>query len=275
MTTRKRKPAVAARVAPVAAEFPVVGIGASAGGLAAIEEFLAAMPTGNPLGMAIVLVQHLDPDHKSLLLDLVKRYTHMEVAWAEDGMEVRSGCAYVMPPNKDMALVGGVLRLVEPEAPRGQRLPIDYFFRSLAADQRERAVCIVLSGTGSDGVIGLRAVKGEGGMVMAQQPDTAGYDGMPRNAIATGDTKTLSSLRGIGKKTAERLVVELKDKVGAAAGSAGSPPVISDPKQADAAAALVSLGYKPADAQKAIAAVADKDATVEELVRAALRGAGN
>ena len=96
-----------------------------------------------------------------------------------------------------------------------------------------------------------------------------------RNAIATGDTKTLSSLRGIGKKTAERLVVELKDKVGAAAGSAGSPPVISDPKQADAAAALVSLGYKPADAQKAIAAVADKDATVEELVRAALRGAGN
>ncbi len=186
MTTRKRKPAVAARVAPVAAEFPVVGIGASAGGLAAIEEFLAAMPTGNPLGMAIVLVQHLDPDHKSLLLDLVKRYTHMEVAWAEDGMEVRSGCAYVMPPNKDMALVGGVLRLVEPEAPRGQRLPIDYFFRSLAADQRERAVCIVLSGTGSDGTLGVRAVKGEGGMAIAQTPGTAAYDGMPRSAIATG-----------------------------------------------------------------------------------------
>ena len=168
------------------ASFPVVGIGASAGGLAAIEEFLAAMPSGESLGMAFVLVQHLDPDHKSLLLDLVKRYTHMEVAWAEDGMEVRSGCAYVMPPNKDMALVGGRLVLVEPEAPRGQRLPIDYFFRSLAADQRERAVCIVLSGTGSDGTLGLRAIKGEGGMAIAQSPDSAGYDGMPRSAIATG-----------------------------------------------------------------------------------------
>ena len=93
-----------------------------------------------------------------------------------------------------------------------------------------------------------------------------------RNAIAAGDTKTLSSLRGIGKKTAERLVVELKDKVGAVTGPTGRAPITSDPKLADAAAALVSLGYKPADAQKAVAAVADKGATVEELVRAALRG---
>jgi len=183
---RKRAAAAAAKSAAAAADFPVVGIGASAGGLAAIEEFLAAMPSGESLGMAFVLVQHLDPDHKSMLLDLVKRYTHMEVAWAEDGMEVRPSCAYVMPPNKDMALVGGRLVLVDPEAPRGQRLPIDYFFRSLAADQRERAVCIVLSGTGSDGTLGLRAIKGEGGMAIAQSPDTAGYDGMPRSAIATG-----------------------------------------------------------------------------------------
>jgi two-component system CheB/CheR fusion protein len=136
--------------------------------------------------MAFVLVQHLDPDHKSLLLDLVKRYAHIEVAWAEDGMEVRSGHAYIMPPNKDMALVGGRLVLVKPAAPRGQRLPIDYFFRSLAADQHERAVCIVLSGAGSDGALGLRAVKGEGGMAIAQTPETAGYDSMPRSAIATG-----------------------------------------------------------------------------------------
>ena len=166
--------------------FPVVGIGASAGGLAAIEEFLAAMPTDGSLGMAFVIVQHLDPDHESLLLDLVKRYTSIDVAWAEDGMEVRSGCAYVMPPNKDMALMGGRLCLVKPEAPRGRRLPIDFFFRSLAADLRERAVCIVLSGTGSDGTLGLRAIKGEGGMAIAQTPETAGYDGMPRSAIATG-----------------------------------------------------------------------------------------
>ncbi|MEI7815444.1 MAG: chemotaxis protein CheB, partial [Coriobacteriia bacterium] len=166
--------------------FPVVGIGASAGGLAAIEEFLAAMPADKPLNMAFVLVQHLDPDHKSILLDLVKRYTSMEVEWAKNGMEVRAGCAYVMPPNRDMALVGGRLVLSEPEAPRGLRLPIDTFFRSLAADQHERAVCIVLSGTGSDGTLGVRAIKGEGGMAIAQSPDSAGYDGMPQSAISTG-----------------------------------------------------------------------------------------
>ena len=191
--TRKRKPPQTEKASPpVAASaaaaglFPVVGIGASAGGLAAIEEFLTAMPDGDSPSMAIVIVQHLDPDHKSLLLDLVERYTRMHVAWAEDGMEVRPGHAYVMPPNKDMALVGGLLRLAEPEAPRGQRLPIDHFFRSLATDQRERAVCIVLSGTGSDGTLGLRAVKGEGGMAIVQIPETAAYDGMPRAAIATG-----------------------------------------------------------------------------------------
>ena len=176
----------ASKKAATPRDFPVVGIGASAGGLAAIEEFLAAMPAGDSLGMALVLVQHLDPDHKSLLLDLVRRYTQIEVAWAEDGMEVRPGCAYVMPPNKDMALVDGHLVLLDPEAPRGQRLPIDHFFRSLAADQHERAVCVVLSGTGSDGTLGLRAVKGEGGMAIVQTPESAGYDGMPRSAISTG-----------------------------------------------------------------------------------------
>ncbi len=189
MTTRKRKGTSrkdTSHEAPSASAFPVVGIGASAGGLAAIEELLAALPADEPLGIALVLVQHLDPDHKSLLLDLVQKYTHVEVAWAEDGMEVRPGCAYVIPPNKDMALEGGRLRLVEPEAPRGMRLPIDHFFRSLAADQHERAVCIVLSGTGSDGTLGVRAVKGEGGMAIAQTPESAAYDGMPRSAIATG-----------------------------------------------------------------------------------------
>ena len=185
-----RRPAAkrARRSTPASApeSFPVVGIGASAGGLAAIEEFLAALPTDGYLGMAFVLIQHLDPDHKSLLLDLVRQYTSMPVAWATDDAEVVPAHFYVMPPNKDVAIMGGHLRLMDPEAPRGRRLPIDGFFRSLAQDCGDRAVCIVLSGTGSDGVIGLRAVKGEGGMVMAQQPDTAGYDGMPRNAIATG-----------------------------------------------------------------------------------------
>jgi two-component system CheB/CheR fusion protein len=166
--------------------FPVVGIGASAGGLAAFEAFFSAMPADTDPGMAFVLVQHLAPDHKSILTELVKRYTRMQVFEVEDGMVVQPNCAYIIPPNHDMAFLNGTLQLLEPSSPRGHRLPIDFFFRSLAQDQRERAVCIVLSGTGSDGTLGVRAVKGEGGMAMAQNPESTEYDGMPRSAIATG-----------------------------------------------------------------------------------------
>ena len=166
--------------------FPVVGIGASAGGLAAIEAFFSAVPEEVEGGMAFVLVQHLAPDHKSMLSDLVKRYTSMKVSEVEDGMEVQPGCTYIIPPNCDLTVFKGRLDLQEPTAPRGQRLPIDSFFRSLAQDLGERAVCIVLSGTGSDGMLGVRAVKGEGGMVMVQSPESTEYDGMPRSAIATG-----------------------------------------------------------------------------------------
>ena len=172
--------------APSEIAFPVVGIGASAGGLAAIEKFLAAMPPDTESGMAFVIVQHLDPDHKSILLDLVKKYTRMQAFKIEDGMQVQPNCVYVIPPNKDLAFLHGRLHLMEPGAPRGLRLPIDFFFRSLAQDRHERAICIVLSGTGSDGTLGLKAVKGEGGMAMAQTPESAGYDGMPGSAIATG-----------------------------------------------------------------------------------------
>ena len=166
--------------------FPVVGIGASAGGLAAIEKFLAAMPPDTESGMAFVLVQHLDPDHKSILLDIVKKFTRMQAFIVEDGVEVQPNCVYVIPPNKDLAFLHGRLHLMEPGAPRGLRLPIDFFFRSLAQDRHERAICIVLSGTGTDGTLGLKAIKGEGGMAMAQTPESAAYDGMPRSAIATG-----------------------------------------------------------------------------------------
>ncbi|MBI5583290.1 MAG: PAS domain-containing protein [Deltaproteobacteria bacterium] len=166
--------------------FPIVGIGASAGGLAAFEAFFSAMPAAVDPGMAFVLVQHLAPDHKSILTELIKRYTRMQVYEVEDGMEVRPNCAYIIPPNRDMALLHGRLYLSEPLASRGLRLPIDFFFRSLAQDQHERAICIVLSGTGSDGTLGLRAVKGEGGLVMVQNPESTPYDGMPRSAIATG-----------------------------------------------------------------------------------------
>ncbi|MCK9195535.1 MAG: PAS domain-containing protein [Syntrophales bacterium] len=170
------------------AGFPIVGIGASAGGLAAFEAFFSAMPTDTDPGMAFVLVQHLAPDHKSILVDLVRRYTRMQVYEVEDGMAVQPNCTYIIPPNRDMAFLNGALQLLEQTSPRGMRLPIDFFFRSLAQDQRERAICIVLSGTGSDGTQGVRAIKGEGGMVMAQNPESAEYDGMPRSAIATGLT---------------------------------------------------------------------------------------
>ena len=171
---------------PTGARFPVVGIGASAGGLAAFEAFFSAMPVGADPGMAFVLVQHLAPDHKSILSDLIRRYTRMQVFEVEDGMVVRPNCAYIIRPNCDMAFLNGALQLLEPAAPRGQRLPIDFFFRSLAQDQHERAIGIVLSGTGSDGSQGVRAIKGAGGMVMVQNAASTEFDGMPRSAIATG-----------------------------------------------------------------------------------------
>ena len=168
------------------AAFPIVGIGASAGGLAAFEAFFSGMPTAADPGMAFVLVQHLAPDHKSILTELIRRYTRMQVFEVENGMVVQPNCAYIIPPNRDMAFLNGALQLLEPAAPRGQRLPIDFFFRSLAQDQHERAIGIVLSGTGSDGTLGVRAIKGEGGMAMAQTPATTDYNGMPSSAIATG-----------------------------------------------------------------------------------------
>jgi two-component system CheB/CheR fusion protein len=147
--------------------FPIVGIGASAGGLAAFETFFSAMPADIGSDMAFVLVQHLAPDYKSILSELVRRYTRMQVLEVEDGMMVKANCVYIIPPNRDMAYLNGTLQLLEPQAPRVRRLPIDFFFRSLAQDQHERAIGIVLSGTGSDGTIGVRDIKEEGGMVMA------------------------------------------------------------------------------------------------------------
>lgn len=166
--------------------FPIVGIGASAGGLSAFEAFFSGMPADSDPGMAFVLVQHLAPDHKSILAELIRRYTRMQVFEVEDGMPVRVNCAYIIPPNFDMAFLNGTLQLLEPSEPRGRRLPIDFFFRSLAQDQHQLAIGIVLSGTGSDGTLGVRAIKGEAGMVMAQSPETTEFDGMPRSAIATG-----------------------------------------------------------------------------------------
>jgi two-component system, chemotaxis family, CheB/CheR fusion protein len=167
-------------------DFPIVGIGASAGGLAALEAFFSAMPADRDPGMAFVLVQHLAPDHQSVLHELIARRTRMKVVQVEDGMRVERNCVYVIPPNRDMTLSDGQLQLTERDTPRGQRLPIDSFFRSLAQDQQARAICVVLSGTASDGTHGLRMIKGEGGMAMVQDPETTEYRGMPESAIATG-----------------------------------------------------------------------------------------
>ena len=190
-TDTDQAPTIGTAIEPSAASsasagsFPVVGIGASAGGLAAFEDFFSGMPELTLPGMAFVLVQHLAPDHESLLTDLIRRYTSMQVFEIEDGMVVQVNCAYIIPPGRDVAFLNGTLQLLEPTAPRGQRLPIDFFFRSLAQDQLERAIGIVLSGTGSDGTLGVRAIKGAGGMVIAQIPASTEFDGMPRSAIAT------------------------------------------------------------------------------------------
>ena len=164
--------------------FPIVGIGASAGGLEALEQFLRRVPVRS--GMAVVIVQHLDPTHKGLMPELLQRATGMKVIQVKDRTKVRPDCVYVIPPNKDMSILHGVLHLLEPAVPHGLRLPIDFFLRSLAQDQQERSIGVILSGMGSDGTLGLRAIKEKAGVALVQEPATAKFDGMPRSAIDAG-----------------------------------------------------------------------------------------
>ena len=167
-----------------AAGFPIVGLGASAGGLEALEQFFRQVPADS--GLAFVVVQHLDPTHKGILPELLQRGTGLKVVQVRDRTPVRRDCIYVIPPNKDMSLLHGVLHLLVPTAPRGLRLPIDFFFRSLALDQHERGVGVILSGMGADGTPGLRAIKEQAGVALVQAPATAKFDGMPRSAIDAG-----------------------------------------------------------------------------------------
>jgi two-component system CheB/CheR fusion protein len=165
-------------------DFSIVGIGASAGGLEAFEAFFGACPADT--GMAFVLVPHLDPDHHSLLTEILQRCTRMPVAQALDQVQVEPDHIYIIPPNREMTILNGALQLALPDHVRGQRLPIDSFLRSLADDQAEHAIGIILSGTASDGTLGLRAILGVGGVCMVQTPATAKYDGMPQSAIKAG-----------------------------------------------------------------------------------------
>jgi two-component system CheB/CheR fusion protein len=163
---------------------PVIGLGASAGGLQAFTDFFEAMPDKS--GMAFVAVHHVSPDHKSLMADLLSKHTNMTVELAVDHTVVKPDHVYIIPPKEFLLIENGILRLIAPLEPRGLRLPIDLFFRSLAADQQQKAVAIILSGTGSDGSAGIRSIKENGGMVLVQDPKDATHDGMPRSAIATG-----------------------------------------------------------------------------------------
>src|SRR3989475_12865418 len=162
----------------------IVGVGASAGGLEAFEQLLAALPEDS--GMAFVLVQHLDPKHESILSDLLARSTKMPVIEVMQGMTVEPDHIYVIPPNAGMSISKGVLHLTTLSPDRARRMPIDLFLRSLAEDQQGRAIGVILSGTASDGTLGLQAIKAHGGMTFAQDDASAKYSAMPRSAIAAG-----------------------------------------------------------------------------------------
>lgn len=163
---------------------PVVGIGASAGGLEALREMLT--PAQRPTGLAFVVVQHLDPNHESMLAELLDRATALEVLQSAGGERIEADKVYIIPPGRGLAIRDGVLELTDFAQRRGMRRPIDDFFQSLAGDQQSNAACVILSGTGADGTTGLRAIKENGGVAVVQQPQSARYDGMPLSAVGTG-----------------------------------------------------------------------------------------
>src|SRR6266851_510058 len=166
-------------------DFPVVGLGASAGGLEALYKLFDALPPGT--GMAFVLIQHLDPTHKSMMVGLLAGHTSMKVLEAAEDMPIEPDHVYLIPPGVYLSIRAGAFRLTKPRERHGARMPFDFFLRSLAEDCGERAVCAVLSGTGADGSLGLTAIHDKGGIVIVQDPKDAAHDGMPRSAIMTGD----------------------------------------------------------------------------------------
>ncbi|HEX2962475.1 MAG: chemotaxis protein CheB [Bacteroidota bacterium] len=216
-------------------QFPVVGIGASAGGLEALEQFFTNVNQDS--GMAFVVIQHLDPNYKGMMPELLQRFTPMHVLQAKDGLRTKPNTVYVIPPNKSMSVLNRTLHLFAPVEKRGLRLPIDYFFSSLADDLQEKSIGIVLSGMGSDGATGLRSIKEKGGIVLVQDPAAAKYSGMPRSAIeavvadfvAPADelagklqaffkharaVNSISTPEGIGKNALEKIIILLRAQTG-------------------------------------------------------------
>jgi len=161
--------------------FPIVAIGCSAGGLETLALFFSNVPENT--NMAFIIIQHLDPNHKGMMPELLQRMTSMTVFQVTDDLKVKPNCVYVIPPNKSMSILNGTLYLFAAVETHGIRLPIDIFFRSLANDQQEKSIGIIFSGMGSDGSIGIKAIKEKNGIVLVQEPSTAKFDGMPRSAI--------------------------------------------------------------------------------------------
>ena len=201
-------------------DFPIVAIGASAGGLEALEQFLGNVSENS--GMAYVVIQHLDPTQKGMLPELLQRISRMKVIQVKDRMRVKPDTVYVIPPNTSMSMLKRVLHLFEPNESRGMRLPIDFFFRSLADDCNDLGIGVVLSGMGSDGSIGLRAIKEKNGIVMVQDPLDAKFDSMPRNAIDSVLVDIMAPAKELPGKLEEfikhlplirtKLDIEVKDK---------------------------------------------------------------
>ena len=199
------------------AGFPIVGIGASAGGLEALEQFFDAMPAGKAI--AFIVVTHQHAGHVSLLPELLAKHTEMDICSIVEGEAIQPNRVYLAPSDGQLHLLDGKLQVLPTET--GLHLPIDSFFRSLAIDQKGHAIGIVLSGTGTDGTLGIKSIKGESGMVMAQLPDSAKYDGMPRSAIATGVVDFVLPPRELAKQL-------LSYATGPYVAQAASPPVLAD-----------------------------------------------
>jgi two-component system CheB/CheR fusion protein len=185
MATKKKRPAPGAEpTPPTECPFPIVGIGASAGGFEAFGEMLNALPVDS--GMAFVLIQHLDPTHESMLAPLLARKSALPVAQVTDGVAVEPNHVYVIPPNAKMGINDGLLKLMKRAEAGEKNMPIDYFLQSLAAYCKDVAIGVILSGTATDGTFGLKAIKAEGGICFAQDQESAKYPGMPASAIAAG-----------------------------------------------------------------------------------------
>jgi two-component system CheB/CheR fusion protein len=179
-------------------EICVVGIGASAGGLEAAKKFLGALPADS--GLAYILVQHMDPTHASMMAELLSDVSAIPVTQASDGMALAVDHLYIIPPGLYLSLNAGILHLSVPLARHGTRLPFDFLLQSLATAVGKRAVCVILSGSGADGTLGLQAIKSAGGAVMVQDPEQAQYDGMPRSAIASGQVDFVLPVEEIAEK---------------------------------------------------------------------------